>query len=259
MKKIIFFLIVTLSFAKFDNLIINLIGKEKYNEYHGLIQTVINDQNVSTIQEVVTILKENGLIELFFKKPKIIHPRFIFKNNNPIFNTLTLYKSLKNLGYYYFFPINIEKNGVYKITIEMQSTHHIDPVNFINEIQNYGCIVTEIKKINNNFEYFIDCQNEIINAPKISDKTKAYLNVQGEYWFNTNGFREALISSSKYDLWHPYIVFYDKNLNIINIIKKNNIQKKIKIIIPSICKYIKIRDNYAKENIKRGIFIKGIK
>jgi hypothetical protein len=259
MKKLIFFLIITLSFAKFENTIINLIGEKKYNEYHGLIQTLIQDQNATDITDVITILKENGLIELFFDKPKIIHPKFIFINNNPIFNTKTLYNSLNNLGYYYFYPVKIQKDGNYSITLELQSTHHIDPVNLINEMKTSGCNIIDISYNNSDYEYKIDCKNEKINAPLIPDKLKAFLNVKGEYYFDTNGTKAAIISTSKYDNWHPYIVFYDKNLNIVNLIAKKNRQKSIKINIPQECKYIKIRDNYTKENIKRGIFIKGIK
>ncbi len=259
MKKLIFFLIFTLSFAKYENLITNLIGEQKYKEYHGLIQTLIQEQNASNISDVVTLLKENGLIELFFDKPVLIHPKFVFTNNNPIFNTKTLYHSLNNLGYYYFYPYKISKNTKYSITLELQSTHHIDPVNLINEIKNYGCEIKNIKYLDNNYEYTIDCQKEYIPAPVITDKLKAYLNVRGEYWFDTNNTKTVIISASKYDKWHPYIVFYDKNLNIINLIAEKNIQKNIKIDIPNECKYIKIRDNYTKENIKRGIFIKGIK
>jgi len=259
MKKLIFFLIFTLSFAKYENLITNLIGEQKYKEYRGLIQTLIKEQNASNISDVVTLLKENGLIELFFNKPKLIHPKFIFLNNNPIFNTKTLYNTLNNLGFYYFYPYKILKNGNYTITLELQSTHHIDPVNLINELKNYGCEIKNIKRINDNYEYFIDCQKEYIPAPALVEKTKAYLNVKGEYWFDTNNMKKAVITTSKYDRWHPYIVFYDKNLNIINIIAEKNVKKSVKIDIPKECKYIKIRDNYTKENIKRGIFIKGIK
>ncbi|QCT94231.1 hypothetical protein FE773_03265 [Caminibacter mediatlanticus TB-2] len=257
-KLVIFFLVLTFAFAKYENLIINLIGNKTYIQYKGLIQTLIKDNNVSSIEDVITILKENGLIELFFEKPKNIHPTFIFVNNNPIFNTKTLYNTLNNLGYYYFYPIKInKKNNIYKITLEMQSNHYIDPLNFIKEIKNYGCNVTNIKKTQN-YTYYIDCQNEYINAPLITQKTQNFLNIKGEYWFNTNNFKKALIKTSKYDNFHPYIAFYDKNLNLLNIITNNNLQRQIIINIPKQCLYIKIRDNFTKENIKRGIFIKGL-
>ncbi len=257
MKKLIFFLIITFSLASNANLVKNIVGQKIYNEYQGLIKTVIFDKNITSLPEIVTILKENGLIELFFNKPKLIHPSFIFLNNNPIFNTKTLYSTLKNLGYYYFYPSSVKKDGNYSITIEMLSKHHIDPVSFINEIQNFQCNVVGLKK-ENDFKYIIDCKNEILNVPKVTNKLKAYLNIRGEYFFDINNFKKISISTSKYDRWYPYIAFYDKNLNIIGIIAKKNIEKKVILLIPPMCKYIKIRDNFTKENIKRGIFIKGI-
>jgi len=68
-----------------------------------------------------------------------------------------------------------------------------------------------------------------------------------------------LITTSKLDNWYPYVVFFDKNLNILNIIAKENSQKTIYLDIPQECAYIKISDNYSKTNFKRGITIKGIK
>jgi hypothetical protein len=256
MKKIIFFLIIVSSlFAKFN--IKNIVGDKIYSEYKGLIQTIQNETNSSNLAQTITLLKENGLIQLFFDKPKVIHPTFVFINNNPEFNTKTLYATLKNLGYYYFFPSNIEKDTNYSITIEMLSTHHIDPVNFINQISTYGCNVINLEN-KGDFVYTIDCKNEYLPVPKITADTKAYLNVKGEYWFDTNGFKTVLVSTSKFDKWHPYIAFYDKNLNLITVFTSQNIQRKVKLNLTNDTKYIKIRDNFTKENIKRGIFIKGI-
>ncbi|WP_457560793.1 hypothetical protein [Caminibacter sp.] len=257
MKKIILSLIfISCVFAQVN--IKNIVGEKVYNQYKGLINTIEKENNTSNLTQIITVLKENGLIELFFNKPKIIHPKFVFINNNPEFNTMTLYNTLKNLGYYYFYPSEIKNDSNYSITIEMQSTHHIDPVSFINEINTYGCNVTNLIKENDNYKYIIDCSNEHLNAPAITDQTKAYLKVNGTYWFDTNGFKQILITTSKFDRWHPYIAVYDKNLNLIEVIALNNIQKSVKLNLTKDTKYIKIRDNFTKENIKRGIFIKGI-
>ncbi len=257
MKKILFFLILTSLFAfNTSDIIKNIIGEQKYTTYKGLLKETINDQNAS-LKEIITALKENGLIDLFFKKPKLTHPTFIFINNNPVFNTKTLYETLQNLGYYYFYPSKIIKKENYSITLEINSNHHIDPLNFLNEIEHYGCKVIEINK-KEDFTYKIDCENEIVKAIKLSQKTKSLVNAKGEYWIETGGFKKAYIKTSKYDFWYPYIVFYDKNLNILNIITSEFIQRQITLNIPENCKYIKIRDNYTKENFKRGIFIKGL-
>jgi predicted RNA-binding protein associated with RNAse of E/G family len=55
--------------------------------------------------------------------------------------------------------------------------------------------------------------------------------------------------------WHPYIVFYDKHLNILKIIKKDNIFKTFNTNIPKGTNYIKITDLYMLLNIKRGLSV----
>ena len=258
MKKLLsLLLILSFSFGDVFTTIKNIIGEEKYQTYKELIQSTFKDQN-STLEEIITILEENGLIDLFFQSPQTITPTFIFKNNNPIFNTHTLYKTLDRLGYYYFYPKKVSTYGNYSITIEMKSTHHIDPLSFVQEIRNYGCEVIDIKN-RGDYIYTIDCENERVNAYRLKDKTKSLINAKGEYWIDTNNFSKISIKSSKLDSWYPYVVMYDKNLNIINLIAKRNIQKTLILNIPNECKYIKIRDNFTKENIKRGIFVKGLK
>ncbi len=258
MKKIAFLLLIfSLSFGDVFTTIKNIIGEEKYATYKELIQSTFKDQNF-TLEEIITILEENGLIDLFFQSPQTITPTFIFKNNNPIFNTHTLYKTLDRLGYYYFYPKKVSTYGGYSITIEMKSTHYIDPLNFMKRLKDFGCKVIDIKK-DDNFIYTIDCQNEKINATPLTPTIQALSNPKGNYWINPNGFKKIKIKSSRFDYFHPYIVFFDKNLNVISTIEDNDVKKSITISIPSLCKYIKISDNFTKENIKRGIFVKGLK
>jgi hypothetical protein len=167
--------------------------------------------------------------------------------------------TLENLGYYYFYPYKVEKNSKYDVTLELKSVHYIDPQNFISEIETYGCQVVSLKKENGNFHYLINCENAKLNVPLVTSKLKSYTKAKGVYWFDVNGFKKIYIATSKYDNWYPYVVLYDNQLHILEIIKKKTHQRTINISVPSLCKYIKIRDNYTKENFKRGIFIKGIK
>ncbi|NPA11446.1 MAG: hypothetical protein GXO62_04315 [Epsilonproteobacteria bacterium] len=252
MRYLIIFL-ASILFAA-NPIIENLIG-QKAKTYKGLIQNI--DQNAS-LEEIITVLKENGLIDLFFDSPKIIHPKFIFLNNTPIFNTKTLYSTLQNLGYYYFYPSRVSNHGTYEVTIEMKSIHHIDPLSFIKEIKTFGCKVTDIKN-QTDFIYTINCENEKVHAFTLKSKIASLINAKGEYWINPAGFDKIFIQTSRYDSWYPYVVFYDKSLNILNIYTSKNIERVVAIKIPQNTKYIKIRDNFTKENFKRGILIKGLK
>ena len=255
MKKIFLILLSLFLYANNTNFIKNLIGKEKFHTYYELIKPILNEHD---LKKTIKYLKDNGLLDIFFNSPRNIHPTFIFQNNNPILETKILYKTLNYMGYYYFYPIKINNSTNYSITLEMKSTHYIDPLLFINTISQNGCKVTNIKK-QKNYTYFINCENAYLNTLKVINKTTKLLNAKGIYWINPNGYRKIQISTSKYDNWYPYIVMFDKNLNILNIISKQNHQKRIILNIPIECKYIKISDTFTKENFKRGIYIKGIK
>ena len=255
MKKLLFILLFTFIFADNVQTVKNLIGKEKFQTYYELLKPVFKK---NSLKEIVKYLQNNGLLDIFFDKPKFIRPTFIFLNNNPVFNSKTLYDTLNSLGYYYFYPVNITKNKNFKITLEMKSTHFIDPLIFMNTIEQKGCKVISIKK-ESDYVYVLNCEKEKIDAVTLIDKKTKLINAKGIYWINPNNFQKILITTSKYDNWYPYIVFFDKNLNILNIIAKTNIQKSVLLNIPFECKYIKISDNFSKSNFKRGIIIKGLK
>jgi len=255
MKKIFLLILITLSvYANNSTFIKNLIGQQKYKNYYELLKPILNEKSIIKTLEY---LQNNGLIDLFFDKPKNIHPTFIFKDNNPIFDTKTLYTTLQYMGYYYYYPIEISKANNYKITIEMKSSHYIDPLLFSNLITKRGCEILNIKKTKD-YTYIIDCKNQFLNATQTVDKKIKLLNAKGIYWINPNGFKKILISTSKLDNWYPHIVFFDTNLNILNIISKHNPQRFIYLKIPAECRYIKITDTFSKVNFKRGIYIKGI-
>ena len=254
MKKIIFFLLSICLWAN-SSFIKDLIGREKFKTYYELIKPILNEKDLIKTLE---FLQSNGLLNIFFEKPKNIYPTFILKNSNPILETKILYQTLNQLGYYYFYPVKVTNNQNYAITLEINSKHFIDPLLFIKTISQYGCNVVNIKK-RRNYTYIIDCKNARLNVPKIVGTTVRYINAKGVYFFNSNNFNTIKISTSKYDKWYPYIVLFDKNLNILNIIAKESCQKSIIIRIPNECRYIKIKDNYSKKNIKRGVYIKGLK
>jgi len=257
MRYLIIFLITINIFASSYETIKNLIGQKKFKTYKNLIHTSL-DKNAS-LKETIIFLENNALLDLYSNVKDFITPEFIFNNNNPIFNTKTLYDALFSLGYVDFYPLNFyKKNNTYKIKLHIKSNHFIDPLNLLNELNKRGCNITNIKK-NQFFTYFINCKNEKLKTFSLKKKIQALHKIKGIYWINPQNFKKIYIKTSKYDFFHPYIVFYDKNLHILNIITSTNIKRKLILTVPENTKYIKIKDYFTKENIKRGIFIKGLK
>ncbi len=257
MKKFSVFLLCVFLYASSYDFVQNILNKETFQTYKNLIYTSL-DKNAS-LKETITFLEDNGLLDLYFKNEKTVNPTFIFKDNNALFNAKTLQDVLNSLGIINFYPVFIQKkDNVYKIELEMKQNHFTDPLNLINAFEQKGCKITDITK-DKNFIYYISCKNEKIKAFELSNKTTALHNLKGVYWINPLDFSKIYIKTSKYDFFYPYIVFYDTNLNILNIITSKNIQRTLILDIPPDTRYIKIKDVFSRENIKRGIFIKGIK
>jgi len=260
MKKIIILILFSIYLFAINDIskIKNLMGEENYQKYQKLIDKIFpkNDYNITTI---LNKLENNGLITLFFDKAKIIDTKFEFQNSNAILEQKILNNSLRNLGYYYFYPVEISKtDNFYEVSIEMKSEHFIDPVALINELNSIGCNVLDVSRNQGAFDYKIDCSNVFIKEAKILKKdNQRFTNPNGVYWIKPNNFSKIFIRTSKLDTYHPSVWFYDKNLNLINVYRKNVVKKFLVLSVPPACEYIKITDIYSPENFKRGIIIKG--
>ena len=63
------------------------------------------------------------------------------------------------------------------------------------------------------------------------------------------------ITSKSGNRWHPNVVFYDNELNVIEIVKENSLQKSLRLDVPIDTKYIKIDDIYTLTNLRRGLSV----
>jgi len=262
MRKYLFIIFLSFSFLFGTNLdpkIENLMGSENYKIYNKLIKKIFKDGNYSIV-EIVDKLKNNGLLELFFDKAKLVHTKFNFVNDNSILGQKLLNDSLTTLGYYYFYPIEIRKKGDnYSVNLEFKSEHLIDPVFLSKEMIKRGCKVLDISREGESFNYKFDCSNgKIKEAVLLTDKNKRLIKPKGVYWIDGNGFDKIVIKTLRIDFWHPSVWFYDENMNLINNFRKNQKIVSVTLNIPPACKYIKITDIYSGENFKRGIIIKGL-
>jgi len=260
MKKIFLLFLLSIYLFAITNTskIENLMGEDNYQKYQKLIDKIF-PKNSYDITTIVKKLKNNGLIELFFDKAKIIDTKFEFQNGNPILNQKILNNSLTNLGYYYFYPVGISKtDNIYNVTLEMKSEHFIDPVSLINELNSRGCEILDISRDEKMFNYKIDCSNGFIKEVKnLTNKRQSFANPNGIYWLKNDDFSKITIITSRIDTWHPSVWFYDKNMNLINVFRENIVVNFTTLQIPPACEYIKITDVYSPENFKRGIIIKG--
>jgi hypothetical protein len=260
MKKLFLLFLITINLFAITNTskIENIMGEDNYQKYQKLIDKIFPNDEYN-VTDIIEKLKNNGLIELFFNKAKIIDTKFEFQNGNPILEQKILNNSLSNLGYYYFYPIEIsKKDNIYNVTLEMKSEHFIDPVSLTHELDSRGCKTLDISRNENIFSYKIDCSNGFIKEIKdLTNKNQSFVNPNGVYWIKNDNFSKLTIKTSRLDSWHPSVWFYDKNMNLIDVFRKNMIMNFTVLQIPPACEYIKITDIYSPENFKRGIIIKG--
>lgn len=248
-----------------DDKIENLIGSQDFNKHKNLINFIFKDtkkymlsENIN-YSEVIKSLQENGLLKLSFAKPKDVIIEF-HTNKDPVKSLKILKDSLKSLGYYYYFTKSTRFDGLHNLiwTIKLTTEAAIDPLVLSNELVNKNCRILDIsKEENDKWIYKINTQNStlsdtisIINGERVSLKKPLK-----PYMIKVSPARQLYIASRILNKWSPHIVFYDKHLNILEVIKKDRVHRNLRISIPQNTQYIKISDLYALINIKRGLSV----
>ncbi len=268
LKKICLILIsvITLNANEFNDKIINIIGYSEYNENRGLIEHLFSNKswfykngqlNYLTVMEK---LKANGLLKVGLNKPQNITITFQI-NNSPIKSLKIISNSLNALGYYYYFTKNLtyDKNKNITWIINLKTETAIDPYMLAKELAKHDCEFIDIRKINyTEWKYSINTSNSIL--PKAKNLTLNenidFRKPLSPYLIKIDDKAKKIdINSRTGNKWFPHIVFYDKNLNILNIVKEDKKSKSLQLEIPEETSYIKIDDLYTLANIKRGLSV----
>ncbi len=270
MKKIFFLLFIfigTLSASQLFEKIENLIGKKQFNLHNNLIYVLFKNtenfyrtQNQLNYKLILQKLKENGLLDLRFKKPKQISIEFV-TNKDPIKSLKILNDTLRDMGYSYYFTkssIFDKKTNTMNWTIIFNTEYALDPLILTQELKLRSCYILDIWKVSDIYwKYNININNaQITDAIKIDNNEKVILEKPlRPYLIEVTNAVSLQIISRNLNHWFPYIVFYDNHLNVLKVIKKQRTYKGYKTKVPRETKYIKITDLYTLINIKRGLSI----
>ncbi len=251
----------TLLFEKVEN----IIGTNEFKTHKNLVDLIFqNDKayyfgdNLNYLQ-VLKKLKQNGLLKLQLSEPKEITVEFE-TNFDPIKSLKILNDSLKSLGYYYYFTKNTYYDGKGNLLwiIRLKTSNSIDPLVLALELANHESRITNIaRKDNDTWKYVINTANsKIADATFLDTNEKVILQKPLKpYFFKINEAKELKILSRRLNNWHPYIVFYDKHLTVLEVIKKDRVFRGLSMKIPKTTTYMKITDLYTLINIKRGLSI----
>jgi len=211
------------------------------------------------ILKVLQTLKDNKLLDLRFKETKTLQLSFATINKKPLLFVKTMKDVLNSMGYNHTLTTKAardESGFLWKVTI--QSASMIDPLLLAKELRKRGGYLTSIKRYSKDtWRYNVSIARAHLKVTPVPfNQTVSLRKPLNPYWVNVEGARAVILDSKNGNIWHPYIVFYDKDLKIIDNYTKERKSYNISLKIPSGAKYVKIGDLYTLENIKRGLKIK---
>jgi len=265
---LLFLLLFSFSFAdKYDNLvhgkIKTLLDTSTYNENSAYIKIIfsptseyVENEKVDSVK-VIAMLKEHGLLKLFFKKPRELKLNFE-TNGAPMFFVKIMSDSLRNIGYYRY--VTKESNlldSKFTWKISLNSEYVTDPIILQRELLKSGCRIVDIKRNSSaNWTYVIDMKDAYINTKKLLDGVEVKLKRSlYAYWLDVSQINKLKIKSSHRNNWYPYIAYYDKSLKLLQVIKRNTKRRILTLNIKEDTKYIKISDIYTLKNIKDSLVL----
>jgi len=256
---------VTLKASVLTEKVENIIGTKDYNIHSSLIHLLFQDESKYIINDKIKYhnlfktLQENGLLNLKLAHPSNIEIEFKTINNN--FKSYKILNEVMNaLGYRYFFTKSMdvleEKNLNWNIMFKAE--YMPDPVMLIRELRYHGSNLISVQNNGQNkWSYEIDFKNtSLTNVIKIDKNEKVkFQKPLRAYMLKVDNPKSLEVFSKNLNYWYPHIVFFDKNLKVIQVIKKNRVYRGLKIQLPSDTRYIKITDMYNLINIKRGLSV----
>ncbi len=266
----VFLLLVSFAFALEDENILvetetlltqkikTFVSEDDYLKNKDFIQLIFSPQRDYYRQERVDIvkvaqtLKENGLLNLFFKKPQELRLSFT-TSGSPLFFVKIMGDTLRNIGYYRY--VTIESNldsSEFTWVISLTSEYATDPLILQEELKKSGCSIIDItRNSQSDWEYSIDMSMGKLNIPLLENNVEVELKRSlYAHWLNVENIQNLRIKSSFRDSWYPAISYYDKQLHLLQMIKKDRKTRTILLVIPKDARYIKISDMYTLKNVR---------
>ena len=271
-KKLLFPLLLLASFQvlpaseAIETKIAALVDEESLKTHRKLLDVLfqcedefVNENGQADVIKIVKVLKENGLLRIFYKDPERIRTKFV-SDMYPLFMMKALSDSLNKLGYHYLLTNQlIRDTNRTEWTIAYNSEHAIDPLMLAEELAKYNIGIENITNKNNQWEYQLKTDKPILletHKLKSDDNATTFNDPRGEYWFHVDENASKAIIKSRYpDLWHPYIICYNANLNILKIYKRDRSTRSLKLTMPQNTTYLKLTDMFTSDNLKHGIEI----
>jgi len=234
-----------------------------YNENKAYINIIFSPKSDYYTKEridsvkIVQTLKENGLLNLFFKKPQEL--KLSFKTNgSPLFFVKIMGDTLRNIGYYrYVTRASNLDTSEFTWGISLSSEYATDPFVLQKELQKSGCEIVDIQRNSpTEWTYMIDMSDGHLSFETLEAETELSLKRSlYAHWLNVSKIQKLKISSSNRNDWYPYIAYYDSSLHLLKVIKRDEKTRHLTLNIPLDTYYIKISDIYTLKNVKDELLL----
>ncbi len=227
---------------------IDIIFSPKSDYFHG--------DRVNSVK-VIHTLKENGLLNLFFKKPTTL--KLDFKTSgSPLFFVKIMGNTLRNIGYYRYVTTESNLNNMeFTWSIGLSSEYATDPVILQNELKKSGCDIIDIEKISaTEWTYVIDMRDGHLDVDVLESGKEVKLKRSlYAHWLDVSKITRLEIKSTARNNWYPNISYYDSSLHLLKVISRDTKRTKITLNMPRCASYIKISDIYTLKNIKDALIL----
>ncbi len=236
------------------------VDRKSFRQYYSLIRKMFIDEDkfmVGNRVDVISIierLKANGILRLYLSYPRSIQITFQ-GGGEPLLFLKIISDTLQELGYFKYKVLETSfSSSGFSLKIEFVSDYILDPTLLYESLHQKGCEIIDInRRAFLSWKYTIDTSSAFLNVQHLNIGEKIKLKTPVfDYWFQIDkGSIIEFISVA--NNWHPYIVFYDKKLNILNIFKRDRKNIKLRLKIPKGTAYIKVTDIYLLNNLKNGL------
>ncbi|MEA3522591.1 MAG: hypothetical protein U9R50_06425 [Campylobacterota bacterium] len=244
----------------------SFIGEDSYQKNRSFIEIVFNyeisfykNQMLDSVK-IMETLKNNGLLQLSFDKPKHLELSF-HTNGSPLFFVTLMSDTLRSIGYYRYLTEYSKSNSSGFIwQIGLTSEYFTDPTVLRRELLKRGCDIIDIeRKDKASWSYSIDMANAHLDARSIDAGEELFLKrALTPHWLNVEMIERLKFTSLGSNSWYPYITFFDKELHLLKVYKRDKKTWQIRIKIPDTTVYVKVSDLYNLKNIKDGLDVEAL-
>ncbi|NPA59714.1 MAG: hypothetical protein GXO30_04540, partial [Epsilonproteobacteria bacterium] len=137
-------------------------------------------------------------------------------------------------------------------TLSLKSKNIINPMKLEGELNKNLCEIVNITRQGAaKWTYDIDISDSILNIKRLRRGVKLKLK-RSLYakWVDVSEIKKAYISSSIRNSWHPYISYFDKSLNLLNVLKIDKKSSNLRLEFEDDVYYMKISDLYTLKNLR---------